>query len=348
MSGIVTPKIEITDTAENYGRFVVEPLERGFGVTLGNALRRVLLSSLPGAAVTAIRIEEVAHEFSTIPHVKEDATDFMLNVKGIRLRSFTDRPGKLTLEVAGEGRVCAGDIKPSADYEIVNPELHLATLDSAEAKLTVEFYVEGGKGYQPAAHGDGLGIGVIPVDGIFTPVHKVNYTIENTRVGQVTNYDRLVLEVWTDGTISATEAVSQSARILVNDFTLFVDLGKPAPKGVEKKPLLAAISPEKYNMPLEELKLQSRTLNCLRRAGITRVGELLERSKEDLFKFRNFGEKSWEEVQGHLVALGLTGQPTAEEPSAESGQEEAPAVEEGVKGEEGAESAELKEEAVKD
>jgi len=342
---MVTPKIEIGETAENYGRFVVEPLERGFGVTVGNALRRVLLSSLPGAAVIAVKVEGAPHEFSTMPHVKEDTTDFLLNVKEIRLRSFSDRPGKLTLEVAGEGRVCAGDIKPSADYEIVNPELHLATLDSPEAKLSVEFYVERGKGYLPPGHGDGVGIGVIPVGAIFTPVRKVNYTVENTRVGQVTNYDRLVLEVWTDGTITASEAVSQSALILVDHFSLFTDLGKPAPKGVEKQPLLATISPEKYNMPLEELKLQARTLNCLRRAGITKVGELLEKSEEDLLKLRNFGQKSLEEVQTRLAAVGLIPQPVAVE--GEGGEEKAPVVEEAA--EEGmAKPAELEEDEVKD
>ncbi len=219
---LVTPNIEVEEEGEGYARLVAEPVEAGFGVTLGNALRRVLLSSLPGAAVTSVRIEEVQHEFSTIPHMKEDTTEFLLNVKEIRLRALSDRPAKLYLEGLGEGRVLAGDIQMTADYEIVNPELHLATLDSADARLTVEFNVETGRGCVPAGRQtDGMPIGVIPVDAIFSPVRRVNFAVERTRVGQVTNYDRLALEVWTDGTVTGVEAVSQAADILLGQFALF-------------------------------------------------------------------------------------------------------------------------------
>ena len=302
LEGIV-PNIDCEESSDNYGKFVVGPLSPGFGVTLGNSLRRVLLSSLPGAAVTAVKIEGIQHEFTTIPHVKEDVIEFLLNVKELRLKAFSERSGRLFLEVKGEGTVCAGDIKPSADFEVVNPELHLITLDSPEAALDVVFYVERGKGYVPAGRGDGLPIGVIPVDAIYTPVRRVNYRVEKTRVGQVSNYDRLVLEVWTDGTTLPSEALSQSAEILVSHFTLFFDLGK-APVEIEK-PLAPPIPPEQYEMPLEQLGLSARTFNSLRRSGITKVGELLERTNDDLLGLRSFGQKSLDEVKERLTALDI-------------------------------------------
>ena len=292
----VSAKIECEQASGSYGRFIIEPLESGFGVTLGNALRRVLLSSLPGAAVTAVRIEGAQHEFSTIPHVKEDCMEFLLNIKGIRLRSLSEHPGKLTLEVAGEGAVCAGDIKPSVDFEIVNPELHLATLDSADAKLDVEFYVEQGKGYREAKADDSLPIGVLPLDAIFTPIRRVNFTVEKARVGQVSNYDRLILEVWTDGTISPTEALTESARILTEQFSVFYDLAKPAVVEVKAGP---------YDMPIEQLGLSSRTLNCLKRSKIANVGQLLEKSREELEAMKGFGRRSLEEVWDRLEARGF-------------------------------------------
>jgi DNA-directed RNA polymerase subunit alpha len=292
----VSAKIECEQASGSYGRFIIEPLESGFGVTLGNALRRVLLSSLPGAAVTAVRIEGVQHEFSTIPHVKEDCMELLLNIKGIRLRSLSEHPGKLTLEVAGEGAVCAGDIKPSLDFEIVNPELHLATLDSAEAKLDVEFYVEQGKGYKEAKADDSLPIGVLPLDAIFTPIRRVNFTVEKARVGQVSNYDRLILEVWTDGTISPTEALTASARLLTEQFSVFSDLAKP--------PVIEAKAGP-YDMPIEQLGLSSRTLNCLKRSRVTNVGQLLEKSREELEAMKGFGRRSLEEVWDRLEALGF-------------------------------------------
>jgi len=300
---IVAPRVECEETSDDYGKFVIEPLEPGFGITLGNSLRRVLLSALPGAAVTAVKVEGVQHEFSTIPHIKEDVIDFLLNVKELRLKALADRPGRLYLEAQGEGAVCAGDIAPSADFEVVNSELHLVTLDSPEAQLSVVFYVEHGKGYTPAGHGDGLPLGVIPVDAIFTPVRRVNYNVEKTRVGQVSNYDRLVLEVWTDGTVLPTDALSQSAEILTRHFSLFFDLGKAPVEG--EKPAAPAIPPEQYEMPLEALELSARTFNSLRRSGITKVGELLERSKEDLLGLRSFGQKSLEEVWERLERMGL-------------------------------------------
>jgi DNA-directed RNA polymerase subunit alpha len=292
----VSPTIECERASDSYGRFIIEPLEPGFGITLGNALRRVLLSSLPGAAVTAVRIEGVQHEFSTIPHVKEDCMEFMLNIKGIRLRSLSEHPGKLTLEVAGEGAVCAGDIKPSPDFEIVNPELHLATLDSADAKLDVEFYVEQGKGYREAKPDDSLPIGLLPLDAIFTPIRRVNFAVEKARVGQVSNYDRLILEVWTDGTISPMEALTQSARLLTEQFAVFSDLAKP--------PVIEAKAGP-YDVPIEQLGLSSRTFNCLKRSKITNVGQLLEKSREELEAMKGFGRRSLEEVWDRLQAHGF-------------------------------------------
>ncbi|MBI4295340.1 MAG: DNA-directed RNA polymerase subunit alpha [Chloroflexi bacterium] len=327
MIEMVKPKIEPEELTETYGRFVAEPLERGFGTTLGNTLRRVLLSSLPGAAVTQVWIESVEHEFSVVPHMKEDITDFLLNVKGLRLRSFSEHPGKLTLEVKGEGRVSAGDIKASSDYEIVNPELHLATLDSAEAKLVVEFTVERGRGYRPAVQSDGLPIGVIPVDAIFTPVRKVNYKLGATRIGQEASYERLTLEIWTDGTISPVEAVSQSARVLISQLSLFDDLAQMSQRSAEKQALRLSIPPERYNMPIEELELSLRTLNCLRRANITRVGELLEKSEEELLMLRNFGLKSMEEVKQLLQVHGFKYGHEATEAEVAGGAQTAPEIE---------------------
>ncbi len=309
MLQVVSPKVECESSSENYGRFVIEPLDPGFGVTLGNSLRRVLLSSLPGAAVTAVKIEGVQHEFTNIPHVKEDVIEFLLNIKELRLRALTDVPGRLFLEASGEGAVCAGDIKPSAEFEIMNPELHLVTLDSPEAQLSVTLYVEHGKGYVPASRGDSLPLGVIPVDAIFTPVRRVNYAIGKTRVGQVSNYEQLTLEVWTDGTMLPKEALAKTAEILAKHFYLFCELGKIQIEG--EKPTAPAIPPEKYEMPLEQLSLSARTFNSLRRSGITKVGELLEKTDEDLLALRSFGQKSLEEVRERLATLDL--QPKASE-----------------------------------
>lgn len=303
---MVAPKIDCQTCTETYGRFVVEPLEPGYGVTLGNALRRVLLSSLEGAAVTWVRIAEVQHEFSTVPHVQEDVIEILLNVKELRLRALSDRPGKLILEVGGEGRITAADIVPTPDYEIVNPELHFATLDSPEATLTMEFNVEQGRGYVPASQGDGLPIGVIPVDAIFTPVRRASYSVEHTRIGQVTTYERLILEVWTDGTITPIEAVSRSAEILMTQFAFFRELGQSRPGGAIEPALRGTgLTTQQYETPIEELALSVRAYNCLKRAGITKVGETLEKSDEELLAIRNFGQKSLDELKARLAERGF-------------------------------------------
>ncbi len=299
------PSITIDEENESYARLIAEPLSAGFGITMGNSLRRALLGSLPGAAITSIRIEEVVHEFSTIKGVREDTMELLLKFKEIRLRPLSERPGKLYLEARGPGEVHASDIQVAADYEIVNPELYLATLDNDDAQLTVEFTVERGTGYLPADLSDGLPIGVIPVDAIFSPVRKVNYHVEHTRVGQMTNYDKLVLEVWTDGTMSAADAVSQSADILREELEIFSQLGKPEPAVVEHGVGRGvALEPDKYNTPIEELDLSVRAYNCLKRSGLMTVGQVLEKSEDELLTLRNFGQKSYDELKAKLSELG--------------------------------------------
>jgi DNA-directed RNA polymerase subunit alpha len=300
----VLPQIECSELSEKYGRFVIEPLERGYGVTLGNALRRVLLNSITGSAVTWMMIEGIQHEFSTISNVKEDTVDFILNVKSIRLRALSSHGGKLTLRCKGERQVTAGDIEPSADFEIVNPDMHLATLDTADAKLEVEFNVEQGKGYRLASKAEGLPIGAIPIDAIFTPIRRVNYKIETVAVEELHGYERLTVDIWTDGTVSPVEAVSQSAHMLIEHFQLFYELAKVPLRVGEKQPRLP-IPLEQYNMPIEELDLSVRTFNCLKRAGITKVGELFEKSEEDLLSIKNFGQKALEELKGQLQGKGF-------------------------------------------
>lgn len=306
LTQLESAQLEIEESSDNYARVVAEPLQAGFGTTLGNALRRVLLSSLPGAAVTSVRIDEVEHEFSTIPNMKEDTTEFLLNLKELRLRAYSDRPGKLYLEASGSGAVSAGAIQPTADYEIVNPELYLATLDSDQARLTVELNVERGTGYVPAGAAAGMPIGVIPVDAIFTPVRKVNYTVQHTRVGQMTNYDRLILEAWTDGTISGVEAISQSADILSDYLQRFSMLGKPTAPTMERGlGIGSSLPPDRYNTPIEDLNLSVRAYNCLKRSGLMTVGQVLEKSEDELLGLRNFGRKSYDELRERLVELGF-------------------------------------------
>lgn len=306
MSHLVVPKVESTESNETFGRFNIEPLEKGFGVTLGNSMRRVLLGYLQGAAVTWVKIEEIQHEFATINHVKEDAIELLLNIKGLRLKSISGHGGKLTLKVNGEGRVTAADIEPSGDFEIVNPELYLATLDSLEANLNIEFNVELGIGYQQAESKDSLPIGAIPLDAIFTPVRKVNFIVEPIHIGDVTSRERLILEIWTDGSISPGDAVSQGADLLIEQLTPFVGHATAQPAvAVEEKPALP-IPEEKYNMPLQQLNLSVRTMNCLRRAGITTVGELIGKNEKELLSLRNFGQKSKNEIVEALKQLDLT------------------------------------------
>lgn len=301
------PEIRVLESEETYGKVAVEPLPRGFGLTIGNPLRRILLSSTNGSAITWVKIDDVVHEYAAVPGVKEEVMELLLNVKRIRIRSQSNRAGKMRLDVTGEGRVCAGDISTSSDFEIVNPELHLATLDSDTAHLSMEFNVEQGVGYQVAAQADGTSnppVGVLPVDAVFSPVRKVNYNVERTRVGQVTDYERLIMEVWTDGTIRAVEAIQQAAENLVDHFFLFSNIDKLAEEGTERVPLV--VSPEIYQTPIEKLELSPRTLNCLKRSHVSKVGEVLEMSDVELLKIRNFGEKSLDELKEKLVEHGVT------------------------------------------
>lgn len=305
---IENPRIERTEQneGEHFGRFVVEPLERGFGQTLGNALRRVLLSSLPGAAVTSINIEDVQHEFSTITGVKEDTTEIILNLKGLSVKLFSDQPKMLEISAMGPGVVTAADIRVDSDVEIVNPELHIATL-SKGAKLHMWMTLDKGRGYVSADRNkqNPMPIGVIPVDSIYTPVRKMNYMVEDTRVGQATDFDKLVLDVWTNGSINPEEAIGMAAKILTEQLSLFTRLtDEPAQQLV----LEPDVSPTGKNldMTIEELDLSVRAFNCLKRAGINTVGELVEKSVEDMMKVRNLGKKSLEEVGQKLAILGLS------------------------------------------
>jgi DNA-directed RNA polymerase subunit alpha len=305
LSRLSISRIEALEITSNYGHFICEPLEKGFGITIGNSMRRVLLSYLTGAAINRVKIEGVQHELSVIPHVKEDVTEFLLNVKAIRLKSLTGLAGKLTMEVEGEGQITAGDIKPSADFEIVNPEQYLATLDSAEAKLTIEFDIELGEGFRQAASNTNLPIGVIPVDAIYTPVRKVNFSVEPLRVGRETNRERLHLEIWTDDTLSPADAISRAAAVLVEQLSPIVSYSRISKVEAEKGPAQPTIPEEIYNKPVEQLNLSVRTMNCLRRGGISTVGELTTRTERDLLTLRNFGQKSLNEIKDKLVEMGL-------------------------------------------
>ena len=299
---ITLPRIKNTKTQGNYASYDIEPLEAGYGMTLGNALRRVLLSSLPGAAVTSIRIEGVQHEFQDIPNVMEDVTDIVLNVKQLRLRSFSDHPVSMRLEVSGERTVTAADIMVPSTVEIVNPDLHIATLDNDNAHLEMELVVETGRGYVPADSKEDQPIGVIPVDAIYTPVQKVNYTVEHTRVGQMTNFDKIVLEITSDGTITPDEALRQSADILVRHFTQLSNYRAVLTSEQDKQPLSSLPIPQKiYDTPIEELDLSVRAYNCLKRSNITKVGQVLSMNEEDLLGVRNFGEKSLMELRERLL-----------------------------------------------
>ena len=301
--------IECTELSENnqFGRFVVEPLERGFGHTLGNALRRVLLSSLTGAAVTSVQIDGVQHEFSTIPGVKEDVTEIVLNVKSIIARLHSTGPKTVYLEASGEGLVTAGDIKPDAEVEILNPEQPIATL-GPDGALSMELVLDHGRGYVSADKNKNpqMPIGTIPVDSIYTPVLKVNYTVENTRVGNQTDFDKLTIEVWTDKTMTARDAVSLGAKILCDHFTLFTNLsdtisaGSTVVEKVEKEP------DTMLKMTIEELDLSVRSFNCLKRANINTVEDLVSKTQDEMIKVRNLGRKSLEEVEHKLTMMGLS------------------------------------------
>ncbi len=318
MAGLLVPKIECTEQAENFGRFVAEPLEKGFGITLGNSLRRVLLGYLPGAAVTQVRIEGVQHEFTVIPNAKEDVMEFLFNVKELRLKPLSDHGGTLILEIEGEGRVCASDIKPSADFEITNPELCLITLNNPKSRLYVELDVELGTGFRGAESTDNTPVGTIPVDAIFTPIRKVNYAVEPTHLGRETSRERLRLEVWTDGTMSPVDAMSRASSILIEQYTPFVEYIKISQMKAEERLIRLSIPDEKYNMPVEHLDLSVRTMNCLRRSNITTVGELIGKGPKELLKLRNFGQKSYQEIEDRLGAIGLSLNPKPEEGAEEA------------------------------
>ncbi|HEV2217999.1 MAG TPA: DNA-directed RNA polymerase subunit alpha [Candidatus Dormibacteraeota bacterium] len=300
----VTPQVRKLEATANYGKFDIEPLEPGFGTTLGNTLRRVLLSSLWGAAVTSIQIDGVAHEFTAIPHVKEDVTEVILNLKKLCLKSFTEDPITLLLDVKGPAEVRASHIQATSDVEIVNPDLYICTL-AAKGHLRMELNVERGKGYVPAERNkrEGQPIGVIPIDAIFTPVEKANFTVEKTRVGQSTDFDRLIIEVWTDGTMSPEEAVSHAAELFTKHLDLFVHFGESIQKpGTDidktgRSPLM--------DTPIEELDLSVRAFNCLKANEIQTVGQLLQKKEEELLALRNFGRKSLDEIKEKLVEKGF-------------------------------------------
>ncbi|AYF53730.1 DNA-directed RNA polymerase subunit alpha [Clostridium botulinum] len=308
MLEIEKPKIECVEASEDgtYGKFVIEPLERGYGITLGNSLRRILLSSLPGVAANSIKIDGVLHEFSTVTGVKEDVTELILNIKGLALKMNGEGPSTIYIEAQGPGEVTAADIISDGNIEVMNKDMHIATLDD-DGKLYMEINIDRGRGYvtQNKNKKDDLPIGTIPVDSIYTPVKRVNFTVENTRVGQITDYDKLSIEVWTNGTIQPEEAISLSAKILIEHFKLFMTLTDHA-DNVEIMVEKEEDKKEKVlEMTIEELDLSVRSYNCLKRAGINTVQELTERTIDDMMKVRNLGKKSLEEVQEKLAALGL-------------------------------------------
>ena len=309
MIEIEKPRIECIETPadDSYGKYVIEPLERGYGTTLGNSLRRVLLSSLPGTAVTSIRISGIQHEFSTIPGVKEDVTEIVLNVKRIIARLHSEEPKTVYIEAAGEGEVTAGDIKADAEVEILNPELHIATL-GPDASLSMELVFDHGRGYVPADKNKGPQqiIGTIPVDSIYTPVLKVNYAVENTRVGNQTDFDKLTIEVWTDKTISPRDAISLGAKILVDHFTLFTDLSDAMGSRSTVVEKVETQRDKVLEMTIEELDLSVRSFNCLKRANINTVEDLISKTEDEMMKVRNLGRKSLEEVEHKLAMMGLS------------------------------------------
>ena len=308
MIEIEKPRIECIEMPmdNSYGKYVVEPLERGYGTTLGNSLRRVLLSSLPGTAVTSVKISGVQHEFSTIPGVKEDVTEIVLNVKGIIIKLHSDGPKTVYIEANGEGEVKAGDIKADGEVEVLNPEMHIATL-GPDGYLSMEMVVDHGRGYVVAEKNKGTQqiVGTIPVDSIYSPVLKVNYAVENTRVGNKTDYDKLTIEVWTDKTITPRDAVSLGAKILCDHFTLFTDLSETIGSESTVKEKVETQRDKGLEMTIEELDLSVRSFNCLKRANINTVEDLIGKTQDEMIKVRNLGRKSLEEVEHKLAMMGL-------------------------------------------
>jgi len=305
MIELENPQIEPVEELGAYAKYEASPLPAGYGVTIGNALRRVLLSSLEGAAVTSLQVRDVYHEFSTLPGVKEDVTQVVLNVKKLRLKSYAPHPVQLKLVKSGAGSVTAADITETADVEIVNPEQHLLTLDSDDVTIELDLTVERGVGYLAAERADQLPIGVIPVDAIFSPVRKVNYWVENTRVGQMTNYDKLTIEIETDGTLVPEEALSRAAEILVGQFGLFTSAGKALQQGERGIVGGPSLPPNMLDMPIEDLDLPMRAYNSLKRNNIVKVGQLLQLQDDDLLRMRNFGKKSLDEMKERLRMRGF-------------------------------------------
>jgi DNA-directed RNA polymerase subunit alpha len=315
LPNLVLPKIEIEAISERYGRFVVGPLESGYGVTIGNSLRRVLLSSLAGAAITSVRVDGVHHEFSPIPGVKEDTMTLLLNLKQVRMRLHGDEPVRLRLEVEGEGVVTAGDIECPSEVEIVNPELPLLTLDANESRVEMEMTAERGRGYSPSEERGELGIGQLPVDAVFSPIRRIAYVVDRVRIGEITDFDQLKLDIWTDGTLQPEEALSTAAQMLAKHFSLVANVGgaliDEGEEAVEE-----GIPARVYEMPIEDLDLTVRAFNCLKRAGITTVGmilEKLEKGDDEILAIRNFGRKSLDELKEALGEKNLLPEPQEEE-----------------------------------
>jgi DNA-directed RNA polymerase subunit alpha len=306
---LVLPKIETEASTRSYGRFYIGPLENGYGITLGNSLRRVLISSLPGAAVTSIRVSGVHHEFSDIPNVREDMTALILNVKQLRLKLHQNESARMRVEIKGEGVVTAGDFEVPPHVEIMNPDLYFLTADSADTELDIELVAQTGRGYSPAEERGKLPIGEIPVDAIFSPIRKANYVVERARIGQDTDYDRLRLEITTDGTISPHDALNEAAKVLVQHFSLVA--GGITEAEIPEEPKEEGEIPNKVKeMPIEDLELTVRAYNCLKRAGITQVGEILEKLKkgqDEILAIRNFGQKSLDELMEKLEEKGYLG-----------------------------------------
>jgi DNA-directed RNA polymerase subunit alpha len=304
---IEKPKIECVESNDVYGKFVVEPLERGYGTTLGNSLRRILLSSLPGAAATSIKIDGVLHEFSTIPGVVEDVTEIILNVKGIRLRLDTDEPKTISIRTEGTGDVTAGDILKNAEVEILNPEHYLFKMDNCES-FYMEITVAKGRGYDSAEKNkrEGMPIGTIPVDSIYTPVNRVVYKVEDTRVGQITDYDKLTMEIYTDKSMSPTKALSYASKIMSDHLNLFIDLSEEVKQTETVKETEEPNKNESFEKPIDELDLSVRSYNCLKRASINTVGDLISKTEDEMMKVRNLGKKSFDEIRKKLDELGYT------------------------------------------
>lgn len=308
ITSLVLPKIESTAMSRKYGRFTIGPLERGYGTTLGNSLRRVLLASLPGAAITSIRVTDVPHEFSAIPHVREDMMELILNIKQIRLKLYDTDNARLRIEVRGAGIVTAADIVAPPEVEIINPDQYLFTVDSDEAYLELEMTVESGRGYSPAEERGRLPIGELPVDALYSPIQRVGYEVEKTRVGQMADYDRIIMEIWTDGSVKPEEALAQSAQIMVQHLRPVAGISEESLLPVEEPEEVETISDERYETPIEQLDLSVRVFNSLKRTGITKVGELmdmLDRGEETMLAIRNFGDKSLQELKTQLEVKGF-------------------------------------------